>query len=118
MQIAFSRRRLLLSGPAFLVARAPAAPAPREVHVVARRFVFEPSTIAATVGVPLVLRFTAPEVPMGFNLPDFRQRTDIVPGQEAVVRFTPDRAGSFTFVCDVFCGTGHESMEGTLAVSA
>jgi cytochrome c oxidase subunit 2 len=40
----------------------------------------------------------------------------VVPGREAVLRFTPDRPGSFTFVCDVFCGDGHENMSGTLVV--
>ena len=33
------------------------------------------------------------------------------------VRFVPDRTGEFTFNCDIFCGTGHEEMAGTLTVS-
>ena len=54
----------------------------------------------------------------GFKMPDFGLRTDIVPGQETRVTMTPDKAGSFTFFCDVFCGDGHEDMEGTLVVEA
>jgi cytochrome c oxidase subunit 2 len=34
------------------------------------------------------------------------------------VTLTPDKAGSFTFFCDIFCGDGHEDMEGTLVVEA
>ncbi|MDB5856372.1 MAG: cytochrome-c oxidase [Ramlibacter sp.] len=114
------RRLLLLAAPAALLAQLPAnsAGAPRELRMVARKFAFEPATISVRVGDPVVLRLRAPEVPMGFNLPDFGVRADIVPGQEAVVRFTPDRAGSFTFLCDVFCGNGHEDMSGTLVVTA
>jgi cytochrome c oxidase subunit II len=64
-----------------------------------------------------VLRFTAPEVPMGANFPDFKQRIDIVPGAVATLRLTPEQAGNFVFLCDVFCGKGHEEMSGTLIVS-
>jgi len=29
----------------------------------------------------------------------------------------PDKTGTFTFVCDIFCGTGHEEMDGTIEVT-
>src|SRR4051812_9934360 len=112
------RRSLLLAAPAALLAQIAASAAPREVRMVARKFVFEPATLQARVGVPVLLRLSAPEVPMGFSLPDFGVRADIVPGKEALLRFTPDRAGSFVFLCDVFCGNGHENMSGTLLVTA
>jgi len=32
------------------------------------------------------------------------------------IAFTPARPGEFEFVCDVFCGSGHEDMTGTLVV--
>ena len=41
-----------------------------------------------------------------------------VPGQETRVDLTPDKVGTFSFHCDVFCGDGHEDMEGTLIVEA
>lgn len=115
----FRLRRLLLLGgaAAALAPLARSAARQRDIHVVARRFVFEPATITVPAGTPLVLRFTAPEVPMGFNLPDYGVRTDIVPGQEAVLRFVATRTGRFTFLCDVFCGNGHETMSGELVVT-
>jgi cytochrome c oxidase subunit 2 len=114
------RRTLLIALPAATLAQlAPAASEGElEVHMVARRFQFEPETLRVRAGVPVLLRLTAPEVPMGFNLPDFGVRTDIVPGKEAQLRFTPTRTGQFTFLCDVFCGNGHENMSGTLEVHA
>jgi cytochrome c oxidase subunit 2 len=29
----------------------------------------------------------------------------------------PDTAGKFFFACDVFCGSGHEEMEGEIVVT-
>ena len=105
------------SALAGLAAYAAAAPRERVVRVVAKKWDFVPATIPAKKGETLVLQLTAPEVPMGFNLPDFSVRTDVVPGQVATVKFTPDKTGTFTFLCDIFCGEGHETMNGQLVVS-
>ena len=90
---------------------------PRVIKMVAKKFVYIPARIEVKRGETVVLQLTAPEVPMGFNLPDFGVRADVIPGQVSSVRFTADKAGSFTFLCDVFCGTGHEDMNGTLLVT-
>jgi len=100
-----------------LLARAASAAAPRVVKVVAKKFVYVPNEIRVRSGETVELQLTAPEVPMGFNLPDFGVRTDVMPGKVAKVRFTADKAGTFTFLCDVFCGTGHEDMSGTVVVT-
>ena len=94
-----------------------AGPAPRVIEVVAKKFEFVPGEIQVKRGEPVVLQFTAPEVPMGFNLADFNLRADIVPGKVTTVQLTADKTGTFTFLCDVFCGTGHEDMSGTLIVA-
>jgi cytochrome c oxidase subunit 2 len=116
-----SRRTVIAAAGATLLggvaAFAVAAPKERTVKVIARKFVFIPGTIKANKGETLVLKFTAPEVPMGFNLPDFNVRTDIVPGKVATVKFVADKVGTFTFVCDIFCGDHHEDMQGTLVVT-
>jgi cytochrome c oxidase subunit 2 len=115
-----SRRRLLLRAAALapLALIGPRALAkPRVIKVVAKKFEFVPAEIRVAKGETVVFSFTAPEVPMGFNLADFKQRVDIVPGKVAKLTFTPDRAGTFTFLCDVFCGSGHEDMSGTLIVT-
>ena len=33
------------------------------------------------------------------------------------IRFTPDKTGEFLYLCDVFCGSGHENLEGSLFVT-
>jgi|SRR3954447_3801119 cytochrome c oxidase subunit 2 len=94
-----------------------AAPPPRVIEVVAKKFEFVPAEIQVKKGEAVTFQFTAPEVPMGFNLADFNLRVDIVPGKVATLQLTPDKTGTFTFLCDVFCGTGHEDMSGTLVVT-
>ena len=44
-------------------------------------------------------------------------RMDILPKEATRVSLTPDKAGTFTFACDVFCGDGHDEMTGTLVVT-
>jgi cytochrome c oxidase subunit 2 len=113
-------RRLLLGGFAAtlvaLAARATAGGEPRRIAVVARKFVFIPNEITVRRGESVVLEFTAPEVTMGFHAPALGLRALIVPGEVARVPFTADQSGRFDFVCDVFCGDGHEGMNGHLVV--
>jgi cytochrome c oxidase subunit II len=122
MTIDRNRRQALRAAGAVLLAGSAAALAaaeskPRVIKVIARKFVFVPAEIRVKKGETVVLQFTAPEVPMGFNLPDLSARADIIPGKVSTLRLTPDKTGSFTFACDVFCGSGHEDMAGTLIVT-
>ncbi len=89
----------------------------RVIHVMAKKFVYVPNEIRVKRGETVTLSFTAPEVPMGFNLADFGVRTDIVPGKPVTLQLTPDKVGTFTFACDIFCGSGHEDMNGLFIVS-
>jgi len=121
------RRRFIAQAAAFtavaalplLAARviAQAGPAPRVIQVVARKFVFIPGEIAVRKGESVVLEFSAPEVAMGFFCAELDLRALIIPGQPARVPYTATRAGRFDFICDVFCGDGHEGMQGHLLVT-
>ena len=83
-----------------------------------QKFEFHPNKVTAKRGQPLVLVLTSEDRIHGFKMPDFGLRSDIVPGQETRVPLMPDKPGSFTFFCDVFCGDGHEDMDGTLVIEA
>jgi cytochrome c oxidase subunit 2 len=100
---------------AYRTARSP-EPHIRVVRIAAQRFEYDPERVVLKRGEPVVLEFSSRDVVMGFNLPDFGMRTDIVPGRVTRIRFVPDKVGTFTFLCDVFCGAGHEQMEGTIEV--
>ena len=102
-------------GAAFVAAEA-AAPRAKVVRITARRFSYNPGHLSLKKGVPVVLELESLDVLMGFNLPDFGLRADVLPGKMTRVRFVPDKAGQFVFLCDIFCGSGHEQMQGTLTV--
>lgn len=115
------RRRLLAAGivtaaGAFFGAGGLAQAKERVIRVTARKFAFLPREIQLKKGVPVVLEFVTADVVMGFNAPDFNVRTDIVPGKVSRLRLVPDKTGTFTFLCDIFCGTKHEEMNGTITV--
>ncbi len=107
----------LLAGSALGAARL-AAETPAEIRISAKKFEFNPNKVSAKVGQPVVLVLTSEDRIHGFKMPDLGVRTDIVPGQETRLTLLPDKPGSFTFFCDVFCGGGHEDMDGTLIVEA
>ena len=107
----------LSSVAALTFAQSNKKPKERVIKIIAKKFEFVPNEIRVKHGETVVLQFTAPEVPMGFSLPDFAVRADIMPGKVTTLRLTPDKTGSFDFLCDVFCGSGHEDMNGKLIVS-
>lgn len=110
------RRRTLLLG---MLATALCARAePQVVRVDAVKYEFRPDRIEVKAGVPVVLEITASEVAMGFSSPGLGLQADLPPGQPVRVAFTPAKAGEFEFVCDVFCGSGHEDMGGVIKVTA
>jgi len=118
------RRRLLAAGAGAALAAATCAsyvlaqPAEQVIRISARKFAFLPGELTLKKGVPVVLEFMATDVVMGFNAPDFKLRADLIPGQAARVRLVPQQIGSFDFVCDIFCGDGHEGMSGKIHVVA
>ena len=105
----------LTLGPVALLAMAQAEP--RVIKLVAKKFEFVPEKIEIKRGEAVSLQISAPDVAMGFFLPDFKLRADIVPGRVTTLLLTPDKAGTFMFTCDVFCGSGHGDMGGALVVS-
>ena len=115
------RRRVmvaLLIGSALGGTARLAAEQPAEIRISAKKFEYHPNKVTAKLGQPVVFVLTSEDRIHGFKMPDFGLRADIVPGQETRVALTPTKAGSFAFLCDVFCGDGHEDMEGTLVVEA
>ena len=119
-----TRRRLtialggLLLGTGTLGLRATAQPKEQVIKILARKFTYTPNKLTLKKGVPVVLELTTADVLMGFSVPDFDVRADIIPGRVARVRLVPDKVGTFAFLCDIFCGSGHETMNGTITVVA
>jgi len=94
-----------------------AQPTEQVIKIVAKKFDYTPNVIHLKKNVPVVLEFTSEDVVMGFYVPDLKLRTDIIPGMVTRLRIVPDKVGRFVFVCDIFCGSGHEDMTGAIVVS-
>lgn len=95
-----------------------AQPKPRIISITARKFDYEPAELTLKLNEPVIFRLTTLDVAMGFSVPNFAVRGTIIPGQTTEIAMTPTKTGEFTFLCDVFCGSGHENMDGTLHVVA
>ena len=52
------------------------------------------------------------------NFPDFKIRADLMPGRVTRIELPALQAGTYEFLCDNFCGDGHEEMHGKLVVTA
>jgi cytochrome c oxidase subunit 2 len=92
------------------------APTEQRIELVAVKYDFNPPEIRVKRGVSVRLILTSPDFPHGFGIPDFKRRVDLIPGKPVELVFTPDRAGKFPFLCDNFCGEGHDRMSGFIIV--
>ena len=86
------------------------------IRISASMFEFKPSEITLKKDVPVVFELKSQDRRHGFNLPDFHMRVDVQPGTTEKLRIVPRKVGTFTFLCDVFCGDQHEEMTGTIRV--
>jgi cytochrome c oxidase subunit II len=59
---------------------------------------------------PVDFHIRAKDVIHSFWVPEFRLKSDAVPGLTTKVRLTPDRIDSYTVVCAELCGIGHSTM--------
>lgn len=100
---------------------APAVPSasatgPRIVQITARRYRFEPSTVTLKRGETVELVLHSGDRVHGFMNKALGFDTDIPAGKTTVVTITPHVAGSFTTICDHYCGLGHNGMKMTIIV--
>jgi cytochrome c oxidase subunit 2 len=91
---------------------------PRVIELTARRFVYEPNEIALKAGERVVIAIKSVDFVHGMNIPDLGKRLDLVPGRVTRLELHPQAPGEIDFVCDNFCGDGHEQMHGRFVVSA
>jgi len=95
---------------------AKAKEAPRVVAISAKRFEFSPNRITLKKGEPVTLRLITEDVKHGFFSKALQIDADLVPGETTEVTITPPTAGTFTTICDNFCGSGHGKMKMTIVV--
>lgn len=86
------------------------------IDIAAKRFAFSPDKITLTKGKTVKLRIHSEDVTHGFFLRPLKLDEEIPAGQTIEVTVTPQEAGTFTLICDHFCGANHGNMNMTVAV--
>ena len=89
---------------------------PKVVEITAKRYGFTPNTITLKKGETVTLRLHSEDVIHGFFSRQLNIDETIEPGKTVDVTLTPQTAGTFTTICDHFCGAGHGNMAMTIVV--
>jgi cytochrome c oxidase subunit II len=89
---------------------------PRVVAIHAKRFEFEPKEIHLSKGEPVTLALTSEDVTHGFFSRALHFDEDVVPGKTVSIPLTPSEPGTYTVICDHYCGSGHGGMKMVIVV--
>ncbi len=107
----------------FAIARPPANAA--ELYVVGKQWMWkiqhpegnrEIDELHVPVGRPIKLTMTSEDVIHSFFLPEFRIKTDVLPGRYTTLWFQADRVGTYHLFCAQYCGAEHSRMTGKVVV--
>ena len=89
---------------------------PRVIEITAKRFAFGPNQITIKKGETVKLRLVSEDVTHGFFMRALKIDEDIQPGTPTEITLNPQTAGTFTTICDHFCGANHGNMNMTITV--
>ena len=92
-----------------------AAPPGSDVYMVARLWSFWP-ILELEKDKTYRLHLTSMDYNHGFSLQPANINIQIVPGYEHVVTVTPNQAGTYSVVCNEYCGINHHTMVGRIYV--
>jgi len=92
-----------------------APPAGSDVYLLARLWSFWP-IIELEKDKTYRLHITAMDYNHGFSLQPANINIQMVPGFEHVVTVTPNESGTYSLVCNEYCGIGHHRMVSRLYV--
>jgi len=89
----------------------------QKITVSGDEFAFMPDTITIKKGQPATITFkNTGKYPHNFTIAELNVQTKTIqPGGEDTVTFTPDKAGSFSYICTI-PGHADRGMKGTLTV--
>lgn len=89
----------------------------RRVELGLSRFTFSRVEIHAQSGETLTLALTSSDFVHGFSVPELNARLDVPPGSSHELTLPALPEGRFIYLCDNFCGEGHDKMSGLLVVA-
>ena len=86
------------------------------IEITAQRFHYQPQQVRLPAGQAAQLQIRSKDVLHGFFIPKLNIRADLEPGKTVTVDLPPLSKGVYPFACDIFCGTEHSHMHGSLLV--
>ena len=92
-----------------------APPPGSDIYLIARLWNFWP-ILELEKGKTYKLHLTSMDYNHGFSLQPANINIQIVPGFEHVITVTPNQAGTYSIVCNEFCGINHHAMVSRLYV--
>lgn len=92
------------------------APNKYEAYILAQTWTFLPNQITVPVGSTVTFYVTSKDVQHGFNLQQTNINMMVLPGEVSTLTMTFDKPGEYHWVCNEYCGVGHQTMFGTLTV--
>jgi cytochrome c oxidase subunit 2 len=92
-----------------------APPEGGDAYVVSRLWSFWP-TLELEKGKTYRLHLSSMDYNHGFSLQPVNINIQVLPGYEHVVTVTPNQTGTYSVVCNEFCGIGHHTMVGRIYV--
>ena len=107
---------LFIGGTVMAGHKAYADGSPRVIEITAKRFAFAPDQITLKKGETVTLRLHSEDVVHGFFMRKLKIDTEVEPGRTTDVTINPDTAGTYTTICDHFCGANHGNMKMTIVV--
>jgi cytochrome c oxidase subunit 2 len=88
----------------------------RTIQIHAKRYQFEPSMVTLKRGETVKLLLTSEDRTHGFMVKPLGVDTDIEPGKTTEITIRPEKAGTYTTICDHYCGLGHNGMKMKIVV--
>ncbi len=86
-----------------------------DAYMVARTWQFFP-ILKLKKGQTYRLHISSPDLQHGFSLQPLNMNFQVVPGYDHVLTITPTTSGTFTVICNEYCGLGHQQMTGKIIV--
>jgi cytochrome c oxidase subunit 2 len=117
------RKALLFCGAVLAVlaagafAAATSADEPKVVRLQVKKFEYIPPSITLKKGEPVIIELSSLDRLHGFSVQTLNLHADVPPNKTVRVAVTPDTVGTHEIACDIFCGTGHEGLRGSIVVT-
>jgi cytochrome c oxidase subunit II len=89
---------------------------PKVIEIHAKRFEFEPKEVHLAKGESVTLAVTSDDVTHGFFSRPLHFDEDLAPGKTVSIPLAPAQPGTYTVICDHYCGSGHGGMKMVIVV--